>query len=119
MISSRQLAAEALLRVERGGYSQLVFDAAAKNAKLNERDTQFAAALFYGTLERKVTLDHCIARYSRHALSDVVAVILREAFYQLVYMDSVPDHAAVDEAVELTRKMHQASLYVYLAVLCK
>ncbi|MBR6735272.1 MAG: 16S rRNA (cytosine(967)-C(5))-methyltransferase RsmB [Oscillospiraceae bacterium] len=108
MISSRQLAAEALLRVERGGYSQLVFDAVAKNAKLNERDTQFAAALFYGTLERKVTLDHCIARYSRHALSDVVAVILREAFYQLIYMESVPDHAAVDEAVELTRKMRQA-----------
>lgn len=107
MISSRQTAAEALLRVERGGYSQLVFDSAAKSHELSQRDTQFAAALFYGSLERKVTLDHCIAHYSRHPLSDTVEVILREALYQLIYMDSVPDHAAIDEAVELTRKMHQ------------
>jgi 16S rRNA (cytosine967-C5)-methyltransferase len=107
MKSSRQLAAEALLGVERGGYSQLVFDAKAKNSALSERDTQFAAALFYGTLERRVTLDHCIARYARHPLTDTVAVILRMAFYQLIYLDSVPAHAAVDEAVRLTRTMRQ------------
>lgn len=107
MKSSRQLAAEALLRVERGGYSQLVFDAALRRCALPARDAQFAAALFYGTLERRVTLDHCIAHYARRPLSDTVAVILRMALYQLIWMDGVPAHAAVDEAVELTRTLGQ------------
>ena len=107
MKTSRQLAAEALLRVERGGYSQLVFDSLAKRAALPERDTQFAAALFYGTLERRVTLDHCIAHYARRPLTDTVAVILRMALYQLLYLDKVPAHAAVDEAVRLTRTLGQ------------
>ena len=107
MKTSRQLAAEALLRVERGGYSQLVFDSLAKRAALPERDTQFAAALFYGTLERRVTLDHCIAHYACRPLTDTVAVILRMALYQLLYLDKVPAHAAVDEAVRLTRTLGQ------------
>jgi len=109
MKSARQIAAEALLRVERGGYSQLVLDAAVRDSGLGERDRQFAAALFYGTLERRVTLDHCIARYARKPVGDVVAVLLREAFYQLLYLESVPAHAAVDEAVELTRRLRVAS----------
>ncbi len=109
MKSARQIAAEALLRVERGGYSQLVLDAALRESGLSARDRQFAAALFYGTLERRVTLDHCIARYARRPLGDTVAVLLREAFYQLLYLESVPAHAAVDEAVELTRRMRVAS----------
>ncbi len=109
MRSARQIAAEALLRVERGDYSQLVLDAALRDSGLDGRDRQFAAALFYGTLERRVTLDHCIARYARRPLGDTVAVLLREAFYQLLYLEGVPDHAVVDEAVELTRRMRVAS----------
>jgi len=108
MKSARQVAAEALLRVERGGYSQLVLDAALRNGGLDARDAAFASALFYGTLERRVTLDHCIARYARRPIGDVVAVLLREAFFQLLYLESVPPHAAVDEAVELCRAMRQA-----------
>ena len=108
MKNARQIAAEALLRVDRGGYSQLVLDAALQKSELSAQERQFAAALFYGTLERRVTLDHCIAHYARHPLSETVAVILREAFYQLMYLDSVPAHAAVDEAVNLTRAMRQS-----------
>ena len=109
MKNARQIAAEALLRVEHGGYSQLVLDAALQKSGLSAQERQFAAALFYGTLERRVTLDHCIAHYARHPLSETVAVILREAFYQLLYLDSVPAHAAVDEAVGLTRAMRQGA----------
>lgn len=107
MDTARQVAAKALLRVSRGGYSQLTLDAALEKARLSARDAAFATALFYGTLERKLTLEHCIAKYARHTLTDTVAVILRLAFYQLIYMDSVPNHAAVDEAVNMTRAMGQ------------
>ncbi|WMJ83086.1 16S rRNA (cytosine(967)-C(5))-methyltransferase RsmB [Oscillospiraceae bacterium LTW-04] len=107
METARQVAAKALLRVDRGGYSQLTLDAALNKARLSVRDAAFASALFYGALERQLTLDHCIAKYARHSLSDTVSVILRLAFYQLVFMDSVPNHAAVDEAVNMTKAMGQ------------
>lgn len=107
MKSSRQVAVEALLRVDRGGYSQLALDAALTKARLSARDAAFCAALFYGVLERRMTLDHCIAAYARHPLSDTVAEILRLSFYQLLYLDAVPRHAAVDEGVNLTRAMGQ------------
>ncbi|MFV0496556.1 MAG: 16S rRNA (cytosine(967)-C(5))-methyltransferase RsmB [Candidatus Fimivivens sp.] len=107
METARQVATKALLRVDRGGYSQLTLDAALNKARLSVRDTAFASALFYGTLERQLTLDHCIAKYARHSLSDTVSVILRLAFYQLIFMDSVPNHAAVDEAVNMAKSMGQ------------
>lgn len=107
MESARQVAVKALLRVDRGGYSQLTLDAALNKARLSVRDAAFASALFYGTLERRLTLDHCISKYARHAISDTVATILRSAFYQLLYLDSVPNHAAVDEAVNMTKTMGQ------------
>lgn len=107
METARQVAAKALLRVDRGGYSQLTLDAALNKARLSVRDAAFASALFYGALERQLTLDHCIAKYARHPLSDTVAAILRLAFYQLIFMDSVPNHTAVDEAVNMTKAMGQ------------
>ncbi len=109
MDKARTVAAKALIRVDRGGYSQLILDAALGSAQLSPRDAAFASALFYGVIERKMTLDHCIAKYARHALSDTVANILRMAFYQLIYLDSVPAHAAVDEAVSMTRALGQRS----------
>lgn len=108
MKSSRHIAVEALLRVDRGGYSQLTLDAALTKARLSVRDAAFCAALFYGVLERRLTLDHCIAHYAKHPLSDTVAEILRLSFYQLIYLDSIPRHAAVDEGVNLTRAFGQA-----------
>ncbi len=107
MDSARTTAVKALIRVDRGGFSQLTLDAALLKARLSARDAAFCSALFYGVLERRLTLDHCIAKYSRHALSDTVANVLRAAFYQLIYLDSVPAHAAVDEAVNMTKALGQ------------
>ena len=107
MDSARVTAVKALIRVDRGGFSQLTLDAALLKARLSARDAAFCSALFYGVLERRLTLDHCIAKYSRHALSDTVANVLRAAFYQLIYLDSVPAHAAVDEAVNMTKSLGQ------------
>lgn len=107
--SSRRVAAQALARCERGGYSQLVIDSAIGRAGLSPRDAAFASALFYGALERKLTLDHCLKKYARHPLTDEVAAVLRVAVYQLLYMDSVPPHAAVSEAVDSVRALRQSA----------
>ncbi|MEG2173861.1 MAG: 16S rRNA (cytosine(967)-C(5))-methyltransferase RsmB [Oscillospiraceae bacterium] len=109
MISTRLLAAQALLRVEQGGYSQLVLDGALQRAALSTRDAALTAALFYGALERKLTLDWCIDRYARHTLTPEIRSVLRVAVYQLLYMPRIPQSAAVSEAVESARAMRQTS----------
>ena len=112
-MTARQAAVQALLKVDgEGGYSNLVLNEQLKKAQLSPEDTAFASRLFYGTLERKLTLDHIIGVYSKkpvHKLTPAVAEILRMSLYQLAFLDSVPDSAAVNEGVKLTRTMKAAS----------
>ena len=92
--NARLTALKALLRVEEGkGYSNLVLDHGLAASGLDGRDAAFASALFYGVLERRITLDYQISHYSKMPLSQMAAPvreILRLGFYQLLYMDKVP-----------------------------
>ena len=102
------LAAKALLRVSSGGFSNLVLDSMLEEAKLDQRDKAFASALFYGVLERRITIDILIKRYSSvppEKLDPEAAEVLRMGFYQILYMNSVPDNAAVNESVELIKAL--------------
>lgn len=116
--NARLTALKALLRVEEGkGYSNLVLDHGLAASGLDGRDAAFASALFYGVLERRITLDYQISRYSKMPLSQMAAPvreILRLGFYQLLYMDKIPQSAAVNESVKLTRavKKDKASGFV-------
>lgn len=106
--TERQLAAEALLRVEAGGYSNLVLDGLAESPGLSPKDKAFAFALVYGVLERMLTLDAIINRQlsrSPDSVQPEVRAILRTAVYQIYYMDSVPDRAAVFEAAQTAKSM--------------
>ena len=112
-VTARQAAVSALVKVNtQGAYSNLVLNETLKKSGLSPADSSFAGRLFYGTLERRLTLDHVINHYSKKPVSKLtpaVAEILRTAVYQLLYLDSVPDSAAVNEAVGLTKKMKAAS----------
>lgn len=91
----------------KNGFSNIVLDTALKNSDLSAQDKKFCTALYYGVLERKITLDYIIAKYCRQPIKKIdgtVMNILRTAVLQLKYMDSIPDNAAVDEAVKLTKK---------------
>ena len=106
--SARTLVVRALLRVSAGGFSNIVLDSMLSESKLEQRDKAFASALFYGVLERRITLDIIIKKYSAQPidkLSPEVAEALRIGIYQLLYMNSVPDNAAVNESVEIVKKM--------------
>ena len=111
--TARQAAAAALIQINyEGGYSNLVLNEMLRKNEFSQEDRAFASRLVYGTLERKLTLDRIIANYSKkpvQKLTPAVAEILRMSLYQLLYLDSVPDSAAVDEAVKLTRKMKASS----------
>lgn len=112
-MSARKLAAELLMQREKTeGYSNILLDAALERSDLDARDKKFCSALYYGVLERQLTLDHIIKKYSKkppEKLDNAVLQILRTGLYQLLFMEHIPDTAAVSESVKLTKKFRKAS----------
>ncbi len=98
----RQTALKLLLEMEeRDGFANLLLsDRVLADAGEN---SGFLTALFYGTVERKITLDYLIGALSGRspeAVSLRARCILRLGLYQLLYMKVAP-HAAVSETVSL------------------
>lgn len=92
---------------ENNSYSNILLDESLSKSDFDKRDKKFISALFYGVLERRLTLDAIITDLSKNPknkLNYTLRNILRCGLYQLKYMDSVPDNAAVDESVELAKK---------------
>ncbi len=88
-------------------FADEVFDATVKDVVLSEPDRALAFELVYGVLRHAVTLDWRLDHLSRKPMARLplnVATILRVAAYQLLYLDRIPDSAAVNEAVKLIRK---------------
>lgn len=103
---ARRTAALMVERVLGGGYSGLV--ARGELARVADpADRRFAAALFYGALERAVTVEAILApRLRQGARTDPrVRAILMIGVCQLLFMGGVPTPAAVYETVELARAM--------------
>lgn len=120
--SARQIALLSLCRCENDGkYSNLESDSAIKKFKLEGAERKLYSKLLYGTIEKKITLDHIISQLSAKKLEELslqMRNILRMSLYQLRYLDRIPDHAAVDEAVELAKKyVNKASASFVNAVL--
>ena len=101
--TTRELAYEALLAVDRDGMqSHIVIQKYLP--QLPERDRAFFLRLAEGTVEYRLQLDYVINRFSKTRTAKMrpgIREILRMAVYQILYMDSVPDRAAVNEAVGL------------------
>ena len=103
----RTIALELLLKAEAAGqYANIALDTAlSRHAELTGADRALCTALFYGVIERRITLDHVIDGLSGIAPSSIearVRMILRMALCQLCFFDRIPDHAAINEAVEQT-----------------
>ena len=105
--SARQSAFEILYKVERSGaYSNLALDAQLSSKDGADGDSALLTALVYGVLERLITLDYNIALYLRQPLKKLkpeVLIALRIGAYQLLFMDRIPESAAVNESVKLVK----------------
>lgn len=102
---------------ENDSYSNILLDNALAESDLTSQDKKFATTLFYGVIERQITLDAVINKYSKRpvkSLSSDVLQLLRMAVYQLLYMDSVPDRAAVFESVRLAKRNKNPALSGYV-----
>ena len=107
-LAPRRVALETLLDVSRSdAYASLALDKRLAQANLPRRDRAFVTQLVYGTLENRITLDWRIDQFleGNKEIDQTVREILRMGAYQLFYLDRVPDMAAVDESVSLTRAM--------------
>lgn len=102
---TRGLILEILLEVEKGEFSHLVMKSVLdKYSYLENEDKTFIKRLASGCIERRITLDYIIDQFSKtkaNKCKSVIRNILRMGVYQIYYMDSVPDSAAVNEAVKL------------------
>ncbi len=103
--TARQLAMRSLTACERDGkFANLEVNAALASSGLTGADAAFYTRLVYGVLERRITLDYIIDGISDRPAASLDADVLmavRLGIYQMLYMDRVPDHAAVSESVEL------------------
>lgn len=115
MENTRELAVEMLLEiVEKDSYSHLVVrDVLNKYNYMDGRDKAFLKRVTEGTLERKIQIDYVLDQFSKVPVSKMkpfIRNLLRMSVYQMMFMDSVPDSAACNEAVKLAGKRGFRSL---------
>lgn len=75
--------------------------------KQNIKDENLIREIVYGVIENLSYIDYIIAQSSKIKLKKiqpVVLQILRMGVYQIAFMDKIPDRAAVNEAVNLSKK---------------
>ncbi len=106
--TAREAAYRSLFLCERDKkYSSLEIDASIRRFGLEGADKGLYTALVYGVIERRITLDYIIDKLSNKptaSLDSEVLVLLRLGLYQLIYLDRIPDSAAVNETVNLAKK---------------
>ncbi|HEV7774474.1 MAG TPA: 16S rRNA (cytosine(967)-C(5))-methyltransferase RsmB [Conexibacter sp.] len=104
---ARRVAAAVLRRVEReGAYADRALAAEATRANLDSRERAFATQLAYGAVQRRRTLDHVIVACAGRPVEQLdqpVRDALRLGVLQLLFLDGVASHAAVDQSVELAK----------------
>jgi 16S rRNA (cytosine967-C5)-methyltransferase len=96
----REVALEALVRVEEGAYANVLLPALLRTTDLEQRERAQTTELVYGTLRRRRSLDALLEPVLDRDLDDVDAPVraaLRLGVYQLV--EGVAPHAAVGETV--------------------
>ena len=103
--SARDVALRALRNVARNdAYAAQALDRELSAARLSDEDRRLASSVFYFTLENRLRIEHVLAARLKTRPEPEVMDILCIAAAQILFMDRIPDHAAVDEAVKQTRR---------------
>ena len=103
-LNAREVARRALTDVVRAGsYVSAALDRHLNTTQLSAEDKRLAASLFFTAVENRLLLEARLSLFWTERPEPVVEDILHIAAAQLLLMDKIPDHAAVDEAVKQTR----------------
>ncbi len=105
--SVRQIASEILLKVDiRKAYADSLLHHALETATLDDRDQALLTEIVYGALRWRGSIDAKLSPHMRRPLTQAdpfIRNLLRTTLYQLIFLDKIPDYAAVNEAVELAK----------------
>ena len=107
MAKTRQVALDILLSIEKEkSFSNIALNKMIPKT-MERRDENFIRELVYGVIENKLYIDYIIKNASKIKIKKIhplVMSILRLGIYQIIFMDSVPNSAAVNESVNLAKK---------------
>ena len=108
MASAREVALLTLTDMDRKkAWSNARLMKAIREAGLDRRDAALATRLCFGVLQNRLLLDFYLAAFSSMKLEKMESKVrnsLRIGLYQMLFLDKIPNSAAVSEAVELTKK---------------
>ena len=100
-------------------YSNIALNKHLKGSQLSAADKGLVTEIVYGTVARKLTLEWYLSHFiqDRDKLDNWLYVLLLMSAYQVRFLDKVPDHAVVNEAVELAKFRKKGSEKMVNAVL--
>ncbi len=108
MDNPRKVAVSVLLKIEKdSAYSNLTLGNYLRETELTNEGKAFVSALVYGVLDRRFTLDYILQGFMKTPFKKTAPYtkqVLRTALYQILFMEKIPDSAAVNEAVKLIKK---------------
>lgn len=96
---------------QEGAYSNLALSQALGKSLLSPSDKALVTELVYGTVARKMTLEWQLAHWieDRDKLDAWLYILLLLSLYQLFYLDKIPNHAVLNEAVQLAKSRKRGS----------
>lgn len=107
-MNAREIAYKILLDVEKNkNYSNMSINKHFKDVKLSNQDRGLATEIVYGVIENKYYIDYMIDKLSKvktNKMEIYVKTLLRMGIYQIIFLNSISDYAAVNETVNLAKK---------------
>ena len=91
---------------KRPGNLERLIDHTLRGVHMDHRDRRLIFEIVYGIVRRRATLDYLLDKYlidEKNRNDQLLRRILRIGMYQLIYLDRVPDHAAVNETVKMAK----------------
>ena len=103
-MDARRVALNALSDVNRAdAYAALALDKRLREARLSPEDRRLATSIFYAAVENRLNIEYVLQNFMKTEPEPIVEDILHVACAQILFLDRIPAHAAVDEAVKQTR----------------
>lgn len=89
----------------KGAFSNIVLNQTIEKETLSKEESNLLTELVYGVIQRKRTLDYILDPFinQNKKLENWVLQLLRLSLYQLYYLERVPDHAVLNEAVNIAK----------------
>lgn len=103
---ARRVALSALQDVNRfDAYAALALDKRLRESRLSPDDRRLATSIFYQAVENRLNIEYVLNAFVSVKPDSVIEDILHIACAQILFMDKIPPHAAVDEAVKQARAL--------------